>query len=117
MSAHTADYGTAGSIKNAEAHLRSGRFLIISGDVLTDFDLSAAIAFHCEKNADATIVLTRTSNPLQYGIVIADTGRPHPPVSRKTKLGRSLQRYHQHRNLHPRTARFRLDPTSSRVRF
>ncbi|GIV53092.1 MAG: phosphoglucomutase [Candidatus Kapaibacterium sp.] len=68
-----ADYGTAGSIKNAEAYLRSGRFLIISGDVLTDFDLSAAIAFHREKNADATIVLTRTSNPLQYGIVITDS--------------------------------------------
>lgn len=72
----TADYGTAGSIKNAEAHLRDGRFLIISGDVLTDFDLTAAIQFHHERRALATIVLTRAANPLQYGIVITDqTGR------------------------------------------
>ena len=68
-----ADYGTAGSIKNAEEHLRSGRFLIISGDVLTDFDLSQAIGYHCSKNATATIVLTRSSNPLHYGIVITDS--------------------------------------------
>lgn len=65
-----ADYGTAGSIKNAESYLRGGRFLIISGDVLTDFDLSAVIEFHLERKADATILLTRASNPLQYGIVI-----------------------------------------------
>lgn len=68
----TADYGTAGSIKNAEAYLRSGRFLIISGDVLTDFDLTAAMRFHHERSALVTIVLTRTANPLQYGIVITD---------------------------------------------
>ncbi len=67
-----ADYGTAGSIKNAEASIKDGRFLIISGDVLTDFDLSAAIEFHINNAADATIVLTRASNPLQYGIVITD---------------------------------------------
>lgn len=66
----SADYGTAGSIKNAEALVRGGRFLVISGDVLTDFHLGAAVDFHIAKQADATIVLTRTSNPLQYGIVM-----------------------------------------------
>ncbi|MCX7930715.1 MAG: sugar phosphate nucleotidyltransferase [Chlorobi bacterium] len=71
-----ADYGTAGSIKNAESFLQNGRFLIISGDVLTDFNLTQAIEFHCQRNADTTIVLTRANNPLQYGIVItADDGR------------------------------------------
>ena len=44
------DFGTAGAVKNAEAHL-SGPCLVISGDVLTDFDLSAAIAFHRERRA------------------------------------------------------------------
>jgi mannose-1-phosphate guanylyltransferase/phosphomannomutase len=38
-----ADFGTAGSVKNAERFLDS-RFIIISGDVLTDFDISRAIA-------------------------------------------------------------------------
>ena len=64
-----ADYGTAGSVRNAKDFLNE-RFLIISGDVLTDFDLTAAIRFHEEKKAKATILLTRVSNPLQYGVVL-----------------------------------------------
>ncbi len=66
-----ADYGTAGSVKNAQRFLDE-RFLIISGDVLTDFDLRACINFHVEKKAKATMVLTRVENPLQYGVVITD---------------------------------------------
>jgi mannose-1-phosphate guanylyltransferase/phosphomannomutase len=66
-----ADYGTAGSVKNAQEHLKE-RFIIISGDVLTDFDLSKAIEFHINKGSKATILLTRHPTPLQYGIVMTD---------------------------------------------
>lgn len=70
-----ADYGTAGSVRNAKDFLDQ-RFVIISGDVLTDFDLSAAIQFHEERNAKATMVLTHVSNPLQFGVVLtADDGK------------------------------------------
>ncbi|KPJ48851.1 MAG: hypothetical protein AMJ41_04060, partial [candidate division Zixibacteria bacterium DG_27] len=65
------DYGTAGSVKNAE-DLLGDRFLIISGDVLTDFDLGKVVDFHTARNAKATMVLTRVENPLAYGVVIAD---------------------------------------------
>ncbi len=65
-----ADYGTAGSVRNA-ADFLDERFIIISGDVLTDFDLTKAIEFHEKKKAKATIVLTRAKNPLQFGVVIA----------------------------------------------
>lgn len=68
-----ADYGTAGSVRNAGDFLDE-RFVIISGDVLTDFDLSKAIAFHEEKKAKATLVLTRAKNPLAFGVVITDAG-------------------------------------------
>jgi mannose-1-phosphate guanylyltransferase / phosphomannomutase len=64
-----ADYGTAGSVRNAKDFLDE-RFLIISGDVLTDFDLTAAIRFHEEKKAKATLLLTRVPNPLQFGVVL-----------------------------------------------
>lgn len=64
--------GTAGSVKQAEVMLGNGTFLIISGDALTDCDLSAAIAFHRERNSLATIVLQRVPNPLDYGVVITD---------------------------------------------
>src|ERR1043165_1697341 len=72
-----ADFGTAGSVRNATEQLNiKERIVIISGDVLTDFDLTDAIAFHEEKKAIATIVLTRVKNPLQYGVVITgDDGR------------------------------------------
>ncbi len=67
----TEDYGTAGAVKFASPHL-SNTCLVISGDVLTDFDLTQAIAFHRSRQAIATIVLTRVENPLQYGLVITD---------------------------------------------
>jgi mannose-1-phosphate guanylyltransferase/phosphomannomutase len=66
-----ADYGTAGSVKNAE-DLLDDRFLIVSGDVLTDFDLTSAIRFHEQKGALVTMVLTHMANPLAYGVVITD---------------------------------------------
>ncbi len=72
----TADFGTAGSVKNAEDKLNDEPFIIISGDVLTDFDLSEAIRFHKEKKSMATMVLTRVTDPLEYGVVItAEDGK------------------------------------------
>jgi mannose-1-phosphate guanylyltransferase/phosphomannomutase len=70
-----ADFGTAGSVRNARDFLDQ-RFLIISGDVFTDFDLSAAVKYHEEKKAKATIILTHASSPLQYGVVLTkDNGK------------------------------------------
>jgi mannose-1-phosphate guanylyltransferase/phosphomannomutase len=64
--------GTAGSVKNAEDALRSGQFLVISGDALTDIDLSAMVAFHKKQGALVTVGLTRVPNPLEFGIIIVD---------------------------------------------
>jgi len=61
--------GTAGSVGNAR-DLLDETFMVISGDVLTDMDLSAVLAFHREHNAVATIGLTPVENPLEFGIVI-----------------------------------------------
>jgi mannose-1-phosphate guanylyltransferase/phosphomannomutase len=70
------DLGTAGSVKLGQSAIGKNRFMVISADVLTDFDLSAAIRFHEEKKAQATLVLTRVENPLQFGVVItAKDGR------------------------------------------
>src|SRR5690349_21533469 len=64
--------GTAGSVKNAEDALRSGPFLVISGDALTDIDLSAMVRYHKESGALVTVALTRVPNPLEFGIIIVD---------------------------------------------
>jgi len=67
-----ADYGTAGAVKNAFQYLDE-TFIVISGDVLTDFDLTAAINFHKSKNSKATVLLTRSNLPLQHGIAVSYT--------------------------------------------
>ena len=61
--------GTAGSVRNAMEHLDE-RFMVISGDVLTDIDLGAIIAEHEARQAMATIGLVHVENPLEFGIVI-----------------------------------------------
>ncbi len=61
--------GTAGSVRNAMAQL-DDTFLVISGDVLTDIDLTAVIDFHKERQAVATLALKSMENPLEFGIVI-----------------------------------------------
>ncbi len=65
------DYGTAGSVRYALDSF-SEPVVVISGDLITDFDLTAAIAWHRDKRAEATILLSRLENPLAYGIVITD---------------------------------------------
>lgn len=66
------DYGTAGAVAHGADQVRSDRYLVVSGDVLCDFDLSATVAFHEKNRAAATIGLTHVPNPLQFGIVIID---------------------------------------------
>jgi len=68
--------GTAGAIKNASATLVDEPFLIVSGDALTDCDFRAAVEFHREKGAVATLILKRVIDPLEFGIVVTeDDGR------------------------------------------
>ncbi len=64
--------GTAGCVKAVQDELDQ-TFLVISGDSLTDMDLTEALKFHKEKKSKATIVLKRVENPLEYGVVITDT--------------------------------------------
>ena len=63
--------GTAGSVKNAEAALRDEQFLVISGDALTDIDLSSLVAEHRKSGALVTVALKSVPDPLEFGIVIA----------------------------------------------
>ncbi|HVH62716.1 MAG TPA: sugar phosphate nucleotidyltransferase [Candidatus Dormibacteraeota bacterium] len=65
--------GTAGSVMLARQQLNEP-FVVISGDSLTDIDLGAAVRFHRERKAIATIVLKPVPNPLEYGVVVIDEG-------------------------------------------
>lgn len=67
--------GTAGSVRGAaavpldEGFIGEEDFIVISGDCLCDFDLSAAVRSHRERKADATIVVKRVEDPREYGLV------------------------------------------------
>ena len=62
--------GTAGAVKMANDLLAGDTFLIISGDALTDVDLSALVRHHKEQKNDVTIALQRVTNPLEFGVVV-----------------------------------------------
>ncbi len=64
------DYGTAGAVGMARDFLDE-TFIIVSGDLVTDFDFRTIYNFHQEKKSNLTIALTPVENPLQFGVVIA----------------------------------------------
>ncbi|MCL2077611.1 MAG: sugar phosphate nucleotidyltransferase [Oscillospiraceae bacterium] len=97
--------GTAGCVKKAAASFTDD-FLVISGDALCDFDLTAAMRFHknsgtsapsgisatnettalsATQTAKATIITKQVSDPREYGLVItgsdASENTPHCKIT------------------------------------
>lgn len=64
---------TAGAIRFAalDAGIDS-RFLVLNGDILTDLDLTAFLAFHEERGAEGTIHLFPVEDPSRFGVVPTD---------------------------------------------
>jgi len=61
---------TAGAIRFAARHAGIDEtFVVLNGDVLTDLDVSALIAFHRSTGGEATIHLTPVEDPSAYGVV------------------------------------------------
>jgi mannose-1-phosphate guanylyltransferase len=68
--------GTAGGVRNVRDHFGGETFLVISGDALTDIDLTAFWKRHKEAGGIATLALKRVDDPSQLGVVIVgDDGR------------------------------------------
>jgi len=63
--------GTAGCVKQLEKYLED-TFMVISGDALTDVDLTKALNSHREMKAEATLVVKEVESPVEYGIVTLD---------------------------------------------
>ena len=62
--------GTAGSVKNASHLLDDEPFLVISGDAMTDIDLSEVLAFHKSSGGAVTIALKSVADPVDFGVVV-----------------------------------------------
>lgn len=69
----TAPLGTAGGVKLGRSHLNS-TFVVTSGDGMTDFDLSHALAYHHRQQGIATLLLKSMHCPLGYGTVETNEG-------------------------------------------
>lgn len=65
--------GTAGSVRNAIGALGDEPFIVLSGDALTDFDLTTLIETHHRTGAAATVALARRQDPVEFGLVVTDS--------------------------------------------
>jgi mannose-1-phosphate guanylyltransferase len=50
----------------------SDSFFVLNGDIFSDLDFSAMLAFHRKNKARATIALTPVDNPTHYGLIETD---------------------------------------------
>jgi mannose-1-phosphate guanylyltransferase/mannose-1-phosphate guanylyltransferase/phosphomannomutase len=78
--------GTAGGVRACAEFFGDDSFLVISGDALTDIDLTALAARHRESGGVATLAVKKVPDTREYGVVLHDregriTGfqeKPHP---------------------------------------
>jgi len=79
-------WGTAGALKTIERKIRED-FLVLSGDVMMDFDLKRFINYHWQKKGIATFLVHPNDHPFdsdlveidKEGRIISLLKRPHPP--------------------------------------
>ena len=64
--------GTGGAIVNALPYLGDEPFFALNGDILTDLDLTAMLAFHRERRASVTIALHHVQDARAFGLVATD---------------------------------------------
>lgn len=71
-SKETALMGTAGAIKKVEKFFSGGPFIVLSGDGLSDIDITALYEFHRKRKALATMVLKPLDVRFDYGVTLTD---------------------------------------------
>jgi mannose-1-phosphate guanylyltransferase len=63
----------AGAVRFAAEELGvTDTFLVVNGDVLTDLDVTALVAFHRQSGAEGTVALTPVDDPSRFGVVPTD---------------------------------------------
>jgi mannose-1-phosphate guanylyltransferase len=91
--------GTGGAVLNALDVLHTEEaFFALNGDVVTDLDLSAMLAFHRETGASATIALHHVEDARAFGLIVRDADgrvrefreKPETPMPGEVNAGTYL---------------------------
>lgn len=64
--------GTAGGVRNCADFFGDEPFLVISGDALTDLDVTRLAARHAAHGGVATLCVKRVPDTREYGVVLHD---------------------------------------------
>mmetsp|Transcript_26153 Transcript_26153/g.83527 ORF Transcript_26153/g.83527 Transcript_26153/m.83527 type:complete len:282 (-) Transcript_26153:488-1333(-) len=67
--------GTAGPLALARKHLDDGSgepFFVLNSDVTCEYPLADMLAFHKQRGAEATLLVTKVEDPSKYGVVLMD---------------------------------------------
>src|SRR4029077_18125462 len=64
--------GTAGGVRACAEFFGDQPFLVISGDALTDIDLTALVARHRDSEGIATLAVKQVADTREYGVVLHD---------------------------------------------
>ncbi len=67
--------GTAGGVGAFREFLGDGTFVVVSGDGLTDIDLTEFATAHRETGGVCTMAVKRVADPSLYGVVVHERGR------------------------------------------
>ncbi|MHB1344274.1 MAG: sugar phosphate nucleotidyltransferase [Thermoleophilia bacterium] len=67
--------GTAGGVKNNQAFLEGGTFVVMSGDSLTDVDLTRLVTAHRDSGGICSLGVMPVGDTTEYGVVVLDEQR------------------------------------------
>ncbi len=84
--------GTSGGVKNNEGFLGGDTFLVMSGDSLTDIDLSGLIAAHRRNGSIATLAVKEVADPSLYGVVVLNDDQRVMGFQEKPSLAEARSR-------------------------
>jgi NDP-sugar pyrophosphorylase family protein len=84
--------GTSGGVKNNEGFLGGGTFLVMSGDALTDIDLTGLIAAHRRNGSIATLAVKEVADPSLYGVLVLDDDQRVMGFQEKPSLAEARSR-------------------------
>lgn len=75
ISRETTPMGTAGPLALARDILKDGSgdpFFVLNSDVVSEYPFEDLLAFHRDRGAEATILVTKVEDPSKYGVVLMD---------------------------------------------